>query len=107
MCRGNLHSVTVNVKYLAVAQATPLTCLIDLIECGRDRVYHIRIKHGNVGQGAGGWGCQWQVAGCGLRLANVGADEDEGDVVIRSLAKNELIKCVYVMKLYVKCVDNE
>lgn len=54
MCRGNLHSVTVNVKYLAVAQATPLTCLIDLIECGRDRVYHIRIKHGNVGQGAGG-----------------------------------------------------
>lgn len=47
------------------------------------------------------------MAGCGLRLANVGADEDEGDVVIRSLAKNELIKCVYVMKLYVKCVDNE
>lgn len=26
MCRGNLHSVTVNVKCLAVAQATPLTC---------------------------------------------------------------------------------
>jgi len=22
-------------------------------------------------------------------------------------AKNELIKCVYVIKLYVKCVDNE
>lgn len=64
-----------------------------------ERVYHIRIKRGNEGKGG--------LAGCGLRLANVGADEDEGDVVIRSLAKNELIKCVYVMKLYVKCVDNE
>lgn len=42
----------------------------------------------------------------GLRVTSVGADEDD-DVVIRSLAKNELIKCVYVMKLYVKCVDNE
>lgn len=112
MCRGNLHSVTVNVKCLAVAQATPLTCPsstssrvgeIEYIIYASSTVMWGRGR-GTEAEAASG---RLRVAGCGLRLANVGADEDEGDVVIRSLAKNELIKCVYVMKLYVKCVDNE